>query len=555
MNFDDTLDEAPNFFQQSTISGLANGKHEMFLFHSRDMTRPQFTIRAFILAVVVLLVLYCNSGVYRPLRAPNGTRSQPVAFPNSQTTPLGSYAIAAGELPGYTGWGRPEFTLAGYFTAATPKGDTISAGDPYIIELQCRGHADCQTPSYFYVRAYGPAILTGRIEARGKGGYRALLYPVDPGVYTVEIVITISNPPPFDVFPLASKAAPILYEGYLLQDFPTTLTVLPNKMDHFTKLPVCNAADLLNDRSVYPHERARWKVVDQIRSKHHQSNTGDGTQVTFPAYQQSYNSLGVVADYQFHNCRLLVIPYRGENVTFNPFLCLQEPTHFILIGDSTMRIQHQIFQQYLSLPEMKHHSLTFIELYGGILRCNTYGPILEQELKVELERNSKSQAHRAVLFNTGLHDIHRLCGTEWEKDRRTYLTDPQLPCVEQYRRGLADLIHVVGTLPAAVKLFQTTTAGWPKYGNFGINWDPRYGQGLPLDASFVEYFNTIATTLLESHPYIGVVDGYWISLARPDNREIGPRAAIGPKLSHPGIEVVHAMVRIWSMVVLRNLCG
>ena len=143
------------------------------------------------------------------------------------------------------------------------------------------------------------------------------------------------------------------------------------------------------------------------------------------------------------------------------------------------------------------------------------------------------------------------------EDRRTYLrSDMPGACVDLYKIAISSLIEEIMKLPDDdLKIFQTTTAAWPKYGNYGAAWDPRYGQTLPLDAAFVEYFNSVALDILEDFPSIAIVDGYHVSYGRPDNREIDVKSALGRKLSHPGLEVISAMVRIWSMLVLQQVCG
>jgi hypothetical protein len=84
------------------------------------------------------------------------------------------------------------------------------------------------------------------------------------------------------------------------------------------------------------------------------------------------------------------------------------------------------------------------------------------------------------------------------------------------------------------------------------------GQVLPLDPSFVPFFNRITVETLQCNDYAAnafvIVDGYWITLAWPDHRETDRQVHIGKKLSHPGPEVVGAMVRIWTMTVVWKIC-
>jgi len=66
--------------------------------------------------------------------------------------------------------------------------------------------------------------------------------------------------------------------------------------------------------------------------------------------------------------------------------------------------------------------------------------------------------------------------------------------------------------------------------------------------------NTIALDVLQKHKdNILVLDGYWISNARPDSRETDKTNSIGPKLIHPGKEVLLGMVRMyWTILVVAS---
>ena len=78
---------------------------------------------------------------------------------------------------------------------------------------------------------------------------------------------------------------------------------------------------------------------------------------------------------------------------------------------------------------------------------------------------------------------------------------------------------------------------------------------MPVSTEFVAFFNDIVFDVMkESFPTIPIMDGYWVSYARPDNREInmGPKQALAKKMSHPGNEVVLAMLRSWVTVVTQS---
>ena len=78
---------------------------------------------------------------------------------------------------------------------------------------------------------------------------------------------------------------------------------------------------------------------------------------------------------------------------------------------------------------------------------------------------------------------------------------------------------------------------------------------MPVATDFVGFFNEIAYDVIqESFPDIPIMDGYWISYARPDNREItvGFKKALEKKLSHPGMEVVFALLRQLTTIIVQS---
>ena len=78
---------------------------------------------------------------------------------------------------------------------------------------------------------------------------------------------------------------------------------------------------------------------------------------------------------------------------------------------------------------------------------------------------------------------------------------------------------------------------------------------MPVATEFIDFFNDIAYEVMkDSFPTIPIMDGYWISYARPDNREVnlGKKKALEKKLSHPGVEVVTALLRTWTTIVTQS---
>lgn len=507
-------------------------------------------------------------------------------------------SLAPGDLPGYTGWGRPTFTLAGYFAIEQEDPIIMTALEPWRATLVCRDHPLCAMGNaQFFVRAYGPAILTGTVtpldrtsrttsDSDSEFRYKVLLEPIqDPGTYTVEVVLTFSHPPNVTDFPIPEKDLAkyhLQYEGHLLPGFPRILNILDekktneaksispisNKNEKKSAAALCNLDQLTIQRPIDGLTQGRWKVTQLARLQKLNQTVSPTSktlnQVSLRRFQQGTNSLGINAEYKFNNCRLLPAPTEQ----LNPFaICPStKPIHILLIGDSVMRLQHTFFHAWVA--RAPHIQVDFIELYGGYFLTQLQtGP----KIRHTLAQTPTGAQRRFVLFNTGLHDIHRLCGTQYEAERHTYLRDDLRlqPCAAQYQLAIQDFVRAIResaetTIPTTA-VFQTSTAAWPKYGNWGVNfWDPRYGQPLPLDGTMIEWFNSLAWRALRSQQeqqqsspnfQLHVVDAYWMSRSRPDDREINKDQSIGKKLSHPGLQVLEAMSRVWMMVLLQTMCG
>ena len=71
----------------------------------------------------------------------------------------------------------------------------------------------------------------------------------------------------------------------------------------------------------------------------------------------------------------------------------------------------------------------------------------------------------------------------------------------------------------------------------------------------VAHFNELAFDILSnSTKSIRVMDEYWLTLARPDNREIfWGEGNAGKHMAHPGLEVFDAMVHQCLTIVLASL--
>ncbi|CAJ1967057.1 unnamed protein product [Cylindrotheca closterium] len=474
----------------------------------------------------------------------------------SFTGPMGDggKALVPGELPGYSGWARSEETLAGYFSITGHSATELKVGDEFQVSMQCKGHKDCvKGHSLFFLRAYGPSVISGVTMTKDEGQYEMVFRPLDSGMYTVEVVLSFSSPPPFDSFPLSPGVSEPAYEGYLLPGFPIRIDVGDSKgRGEEAAVPLCTFRQLEETSSNSALSKARWRVDSKTNGIGYTSSA-DGTKVSEEGYKKNKNSIGIQMSYDYSpSCALLTSrPFekQGSSHPFNQ--CENKDIKVIFIGDSVMRVQWNRFDELVK--EIPSVSTDYINLYGGYRMCERQDPNIKQKLH-KIYAKSESSA-KAIIFNTGMHDIHRLCGSEWTEDRKNYIKESVLAsdfsCVREYGFIIKDFANWISNVPADLRVFQSTTSAWPKYGNFGIQW-PYGAQLLPLDSSFVMPFNEIAFNILQEYrTTVQIMDGFWITHSRPDNREVGE---IGKKLSHPGLEVQGAMARIWSMMILEKLC-
>ena len=458
----------------------------------------------------------------------------------------------------------------------------------FNISVGCIGDPeDCSSNSngsYFYLRAYGPSVISGlviassnddyRRKGEGQQSYTMSFLPMDPGRYTVEVVLTFSNPPPFNKFPLPSSENEPPYEGYLLPGFPLQIQVMDMKTSNTKSKPIdnklnkqwCTSDQLTVSTSTEALKNYRWKVAGKSNTPDHIAMATK--EISEEGYKQGINSLGIHMDYR-HLSDCVLLPHialnkqHGDQHPFHSNQCnnsKRKNLQIMFMGDSTMRIQKSMFDEMID--GLSNIKTSYVNLYGGYRRCEKFGkPDIQAHLEDKFRRRASDESI-VILFNTGLHDIHRLCGREWEQDRYEYLDknvldSDKFSCTEEYRSIIKDFATLVASFPADLRIFQSSTSAWPKYGNFGIEWksSSSHGETLPVAPDSVAYFNDIAFDVLKDftqNETISVVDGYWITHSRPDNREIG---SIGSKLSHPGLEVQSAMVRIWAMLALQKVCN
>jgi hypothetical protein len=492
------------------------------------------------------------------------------------------HTIQRGELPGYTGWARPDRTLAGSFGIQYPSyRPTALVHQNWTCAVHCAHQACRSGGSLFYVRAYGPAILPGIVTDHGNGTYAISFLPFDAGLYTVEVVLAFSQHAPYSDFSVPD-AQEVAYEGYLLPGFPISMDVVDkantdntstnhnihNNNNKLMKLPLCRGSDLVETSLTSAVETGRWSVTDKVLDHlDYSASSSEHTDVTFQKYQAGSNSLGVTLDYQPIACCLVTPAVVDSQDTWQTCLesrqkkassSLSRTTprqpHVVFIGDSNFRLQKDVFQKFFggALP------VTYLKTQNGIV-----GRLPEVKAAlIELARDAADKDYY-VLFNTGLHDIIRLCTREypyWKTSSRTKSAnakDNNVAAAEKcgvvYRRALVDFVQTVQAFPNVLAVWQTTTAGWPKWGMYAASWPGDVKQKLPLAPNFCEYFNEIAWDVMQEYN-VSVQDAYWLTLSRPDHRDAREQNALGKRLVHAGPQVFSVTMRKWAMMILETTC-
>jgi hypothetical protein len=452
---------------------------------------------------------------------------------NVRTTRVSNMTISPGELPGYTGWSRPATTLAHHFEIVHMSSTAPVVGQNWTVTLHC-GHPEARSGrAQFYVRAYGPSVLPGRVTDHRNGTYDFTILPFDAGVYQMEVVVVFSLPPAFDSLPHHFRPG---YEGYLLPGFPIELNVGARDPDLKTlsKLSsdrsktsrLCNMSELLETSTSSAVETGRWMVVKKNMDLPYTVYE----EPSYLGYQKGDNSLGIQMEYvPIHDCEIL-----AEEEAFNEdtlFTILNKTSltpkaiHVVLIGDSNLRLQRDVA----------------LNLFGGrweITLINIKGGLVERlpVIKAALHDLALEDKHFVVMFNSGLHDIDHLCMSK----NTTF--SPGLSCGDVYRSKLKELVDVVNSFPAVLRVWQTTTAAWPKWGVYGNAWTPMAPQRLPKAPNVCEYFNDIAWSIMAQNN-IPVQDTYWLTLSRPDHRQVLEDNQVGSRLMHAGPEVYSILVR------------
>jgi hypothetical protein len=366
------------------------------------------------------------------------------------------------------------------------------------------------------------------------------------------------------------------YEGYMLPAFPVTVSVtderphthtqtLTSDLEPEVSLPLCTLSELLESSPTSALETGRWVVAEKMIDRPFFSDNNHDVldqngNITLDGYRQGDNSLGFRMDYRPVHCSLLdQAAIRGAGILHacqnkskidfsNRYL------HLVVVGDSNIVAQSNWAHNAGLFGDQFRFSL--VHTQGGI---NAKLPNITRDLSRILSRAKQNVENYSVsfdfvvLFNSGLHDIIHLCGSEYFGLRINFTARGTARCIDTYRQRLRELARMMKEFPSALTVFQTTTAAWPKWGLVATAWPADKKQSLPFSSSFAEHFNGIAWEVMQEFD-IPVMDTYWLTLSRPDHREVTAKNDIPEKMAHAGPQVYSVLVRKWAMMILGTIC-
>jgi len=298
----------------------------------------------------------------------------------------------------------------------------------------------------------------------------------------------------------------------------------------------------------------------------HNRVSKDHDGISLIGYETGFNSLGVIMKYELNECLLLStseIINIEQKKTHIMDQCLhsrgiynsgkeKDNYRLILIGDSVMRGEEGYIKRIMSGAANTNIKIRRISTEGGL-----YLYLNNTIAELEKLRLTKPNEKRILLFNSGLHDVDKMCSGMMRLERKKMgIETDHFVCLNEYRKLLNQLVAYIGQYPADLKVFRSTTAGWMRYGNFGFAWNLRHEQGFVRSPNFVAKINEIAYDVIKSSEYqIHVIDGYWITLPRPDNTEVSKENKAGKHMVHPGMAVYIEMCRRWLTLIMRHMCN
>lgn len=204
------------------------------------------------------------------------------------------------DLPGYTGWARPSFTLATAFRIEKYS-DAVASGVPTTVTVSCEHELCINGGALFYSRAYGRSLTSGFIQDYKNGTYDVTLTLFDAGIHTLEVVLAFSSPLSFESFPMKEEPG---YEGYMLPGFPIQLTVTESSSP--TRL--CRFDELIETSPTSALDAGRWLVTQKVsdrplQNEHWETKLNSYAQ-GFESYAHGLGSIGFQMDYFPTKCNL-----------------------------------------------------------------------------------------------------------------------------------------------------------------------------------------------------------------------------------------------------------
>jgi hypothetical protein len=271
---------------------------------------------------------------------------------------------------------------------------------------------------------------------------------------------------------------------------------------------------------------------------------------------------GIHMAYEYTNCHL---PKLEELRTQLVHLVERRRQHsdkpilVAFVGDSVMALQYRNFKALIDGIhgiETMHNSIA-----GGL------GAVMRRLRVTSILGNSEEEKATYVLYNSGLHDILNLCTQERKELRKRYIDYAKWPseerpfsCTAIYQELMQELRHMMESLPVELQVYQSTNAAWPMYGMLGENRNENHTlHPFSLSPHMVSEFNDLVINNVftnnanSTHTAPAIMDGFFMTAARPDNREVTNSNALGCKMVHPGIEVVDAMTQVWTTMIIDHL--
>ena len=427
---------------------------------------------------------------------------------------------------------------------------TIKEHRSFHVKLQCRHPVGQRGGALFFVRAYGRSLLPGSVVDHEDGTYTVSIVPHDTGPLTLEVVLTLSQRPDYEKLPLPRDMGEPSYEGYMVPGFPLTVTVVdddpPKKKAPATIL--CPSSHLYETSTDSALQTGRWLVTNKTRSFPYTDITKIESYLThqnftIDNYRNSIHSTGIQMDYFYNDCDVLSHNDMTTKEVWKEKMASLKQTgqlHVLYVGDSNTRNQYNYFRDHIAKPlkfvggKMK---LSYVDMMG--YWPETFNKTRDQIQDI-IARAHETNENIYVVFNAGLHEVTNRCMIEGGKRKGRVFEGL---CHEVYQKDVRELTDLMQTIPASLRIWQTSMAGWPKWGVFGIEWPLDKGQLFPREPNFCSYLNDLAWNIMQEKK-MAVMDTFWLTLSRADHREVSQNIKLRTsyKLVHLGVRRVRIIV-------------